>query len=259
MRGPQPQQLSRLYALSQQGIRNPKELAEKLGVKKETVYVYRWRLKKRLQKLVKNSLQDYNGDPQVCPECLDDTLCEDVARGEWVCRRCGLVTKQVQKFSNDLPWDTTYALTSNIAFGKSLGDTLSYRGLYRVLAKTRSKGDQPVPIRQIQAIVKTVDPPVIRSMLNYGSVLLKRLGLDRDTEFNHAFADRYGRLLRKIGAFLQATGSKVPGYLVARAALGHLLEEEAKFEKAAVVRERFPFKLKHLRIARGLHVLEKDL
>ena len=258
MRGPRPRQLSRLFTLTQQGIRETEALAESLGVKRETVHVYKWRLKKRLQKLVKKSLQDYRGDLHVCPECLDDTLCEDVARGEWVCRRCGLVTREVQRFSNDLPWDTTYAFVSNIAFGKSLGDTLSYRGVYRVLAKTRSKGDQPIPIRQVWTIVETVDPPIIKNLLNYGSTLLKRIGLDGDTEFNHAFADRYGRLLRKIGAFLQASGAKVQGYMVARAALWHLLDMAGLHGKASAVHEKFPFNTKHLRIVRILNVLAKD-
>ena len=87
---------------------------------------------------------------------------------------------------------------------------------------------------------------------------MKRIGLDGDTEFNHVFADRYGRLLRKIGAFLQASGAKVQGYMVARAALWHLLDMVGLHGKASAVREKFPFNTKHLRIVRILNVLAKD-
>jgi len=101
-------------------------------------------------------------------------------------------------------------------------------------------------------------PPIIKNLLNYGSLLLKRIGLDGDTEFNHIFADRYGRLLSKIGAFLQVSGLNVQGCMVARAALWHLLDAAGLHGKASVIREKFPFNTKHLKIVRIINILKKD-
>ena len=135
------------------------------------------------------------------------------------------------KFSRDLPFGSeeapnTFALTSYIAYGKSLGSTMPRSHLYRVIAKVSAENKdwkQPVPIRQIQAIAETVDPAIVRSMLNYGSRVLKSLGYDGDTDKNHMLADRYGRLLRKIATYIMVSKESLQPYQAARAALFYLL------------------------------------
>jgi len=109
----------------------------------------------------------------------------------------------------------------------------------RVLAKARREGGQ-IPIRQIQVLSNTVDPPAIQNMLRYGSRLLKELGLDRDTDSCHLLADRYGRLLRKLGAFITIGKVEIQPHMAARVALFYLLNKTDP-EKAVEARRRFPF------------------
>ena len=139
-----------------------------------------------------------------------------------------------------LPFDTTYALTSNMSFGKSLGGTLPRQQLFRVLAKAPA-GTLDLPIRstQIQVISSAVDPPLVKKMLEYGSRVLKDLGLDRDTDECHLFADQYGRLLRKLAAFIQVSRVSVQPHLVARAALCYLLRGNP--ERAEEASRKYPF------------------
>ena len=126
-RGPPPESLIRLYyAMKNNPLVSDEELAKELEVKVNTVKNYKWRLGKKLA----NGLQV----SRYCPNCLEETVFFDKEAGERVCRKCGLVTERAENFSDSLPWDTTYAFTSNIAFGKSLGGTAPKR-LYKVIAK----------------------------------------------------------------------------------------------------------------------------
>ena len=247
-RGPPPKQLIKLYyMLNENPSISNKKIAKRLGVSLRKVYDYKYRLKKKLGDITK-----------FCPECLEETIIYDQKRGEYVCRKCGLVVDSLF-FSNNLPFGSeespnTFALTSHIAFGKSLGDTMPWKYLYRVLARVNDENgrEDKLPVRQIQVLTETFDPPLVKSMLNYGSRLLKRLGFDGDTERNHVFADEYGRLLRKLAAFLMVGKLKVKPYLVARAALYYLLSK-ADGSKAEEVKQRFPFGEKHLRIVSLLY------
>jgi ribosomal protein L37AE/L43A len=257
-RGPRPAQLSRLFKLEySEGIRDAGKVAGILGVSKKTVYHYRWKLRKRLEKLAKNSLQVSDSETVVCPECLEPTLIEDCETGEWVCRRCGLVTRQTENFSRNLPFDTTYAFTSNIVFGRSLGGTAPNH-LYKVLAKAPAeRKDLPIRSRQIKIIQNAVDPPVVKRMLNYGSNMLKDLGMHQDTEKHHLLAHRCGSLLREIAAFLQISKLNVQSYLVTRAAVYYLLKQ-LKPDKAEEARLRFPFKPRYLCMVEKLVELKRE-
>jgi ribosomal protein S27AE len=239
------------YLLKENPFIPDQEIAKKLGVKVKTVQQYKWRLK--------NFVESNGNSTKFCPECCEDTLIYDHESGEYVCRRCGFVVEDNSlAFADFLPWDTTYALTSNIAFGKSLGDTLPKRYLHKVIAKSEN-GDEDLPIRatQIRILSHAVDPPVIKSMINYGSRLMKQLGLYKDTEFCHLFADRYGRLLRKLGAFIQISKLDVQPYLIARAALYYLLKKTDS-KKAEEAREKFPFSNRYLSIVKKLEELDKE-
>jgi hypothetical protein len=223
------------------------EIAEELGVKATAVKSYKWRLSKKLATGV--AYFDY------CPECFQKSVILDKQTGERVCTNCGFVVEDdpASKFSADIPFGTddkpnTFALTSHIAYGKSLGFTASRNHLFRVLARTSKieDGELQIPIRQIQTITETVDPPIVRAMLNYGSRLLKELSLDKDKDRNHILADRYGRLLRKIGAYLTVSKSNLQPHQAARAALFHLLTRTDQQEKAKEAKEKHPFNPRYL-------------
>jgi ribosomal protein S27E len=244
-RGRPPRQLVKLYGLL---LKNPlasnEELAKELGVRTETVSLYRWRLER-------NSVSLY----KICPECMRETVVLDEERGERACRSCGYVVESVPQFSDDLPFDTTYALTNHLAFGKSLGGTLPLDQLYKVLAQA-PEGITDLPIRsaQIQVLSSAVEPPVVRRMLDYGSRMLKQLGLDRDTDECHILSDQYGRCIRTAAAFLQVSKMKAQPHLVARAALYHILIQLYP-EKAETARWIFPFPERCLTLVEQLDVL----
>ena len=257
-RGPPPRQLAKLFRLKYlRGIERREELASLLGISEESVRIYENRLRKKLVTQLKQV------SPErllfVCPECLAAKVYEDPETGERVCMNCGYVLDE-SKMSETIPFGTeeapnTYALTSHIAYGKSLGFTMPKSHLFRVLAKVSmengasvSEGENgkiPIPIRQIQTITETVDPPIVKSILNYGSRLLKELGLDRDTDSNHTLADQYGRLLRKIGAYIMVSKSNLQPYQAARAALAYILSKVDP-EKAKEVTEKYPFNSKYM-------------
>jgi len=107
--------------------------------------------------------------------------------------------KPVSAFSSYLPFDITYAPTCNVAFGKSLGDTLPRGGLYRVLAKApRGSEDLGLRARLIRIILSYEDHPLVKRALEYASRQLKRMGLDQ----NYAFANDVGALARKLISYL---------------------------------------------------------
>ena len=252
-RGPPPKRMIVLYHLLRKMPFLPdEEIAEELGVKVESVRIYKWRLNKKLVTGV--TYFDY------CPECFSKSVVLDRETGEYVCTNCGFVVEEDgSRMSKDISFGTedepnTSALTSNIAYGKSLGFTMPKSHLFRVVAENAKKESGslrnldekiPIPIRQIQTITETVDPPLIRSLLNYGSRLLKETGYGTDTDSNHILADSYGRLLRKIGAYLMVSKSNLQPYQAARAALAYILTKIDP-EKAKEVIEKYPFNSKYM-------------
>jgi len=266
-RGPPPRQLAKLFRLKYlQGIKNREELACLLGISEESVRIYENRLRKKLVTRLKQV------SPErlrfVCPECLEARIREDPETGEHVCMNCGFIADE-SKISETIPFGTedepnTYALTSHIAYGKSLGFTMPKSHLYRVVAKVSMENAKeaplenaekiPIPIRQIQTITETVDPPIVRSMLNYGSRLLKELGFDGDTDSNHVLADSYGRLLRKIGAYIMVSKSNLQPYQATRATLFYLLSKIDP-EKAKEFQQKYPFNKKYLKLVTMLQTI----
>jgi hypothetical protein len=234
------------YLLERDPLTPNRVLAEKLGVKMETLYAYKCRLRGSFVNIDKT-----------CPECLTESVELDSKTGERVCRRCGLVVGEYleEQLSDDLPFDTTYALTNHLAFGKSLGGTLPRNKLYEVLAKA-PEGIKDLPIRsaQIQVMSNALEPPVVKRMLNYGSQMLKQLYLDRDEAECHELSDEYGKLVRAVAAFLQISKLKVQSHLVARAALYHLLIQLYP-ERAEYARWVFPFPERCLMLVEQLSVL----
>ena len=242
-RGPPPEKLAELFRLKYlQGDSDRENLAEKLGISLTSVYKYERRLEEKLVQKLGHVSRDRLS--LICPSCLEAQVYTDPENGECVCRSCGLVIEQEADMVQTLPFDTTYALTSNMSFGKSLGGTLPRQQLFKVLAKAPA-GTLDLPIRstQIQVISSAVDPPLVKKMLEYGSRMLKDLGLDRDTDECHLFADQYGRLLRKIAGFIQVSRVDVQPHLVVRAALCYLLRGNPK--KAKEASRKYPFDSKY--------------
>lgn len=100
---------------------------------------------------------------------------------------------------NSLPFDSTFALTSGIAWGKSLGETLrSIKGkslVHSVIAEApQGKKDLPIRAIHIRTITRT-DSPFIRSALNHASTTLRTLFVEED----HLVGNDVGNLIRKVG------------------------------------------------------------
>jgi len=240
-RGPPPKQLIRLFWLLRE---NPGatdlEIANKLGVEVETIPVYRWRLKNLL-----------SGITSYCRYCFSKNVWTDRENGERICKSCGYVLEQENSMVHTLPFDETYALTSNIAFGKSLGGTLSRNATYRVLAKTRdAESKTNVPIRQITTITNTFDPPVARNMLSYGSRILKNLGLQRDTGPSAVLAHTLGGTLRKVGGFLAVSKmyEEVQPAMLVRAAVWFTLKRFGLMDEAEECRRKYKFRERDLKL-----------
>jgi hypothetical protein len=215
-RGPPPKSLIRLFwLLKEDPCVSDLELALQLDVEVESVPVYRWRLK--------NLLSDITS---YCPHCFSKNVWADRENGERVCTACGVVLEQEASMIHTLPFDETYAPTSNIAFGKNLGAPLSYKGTYRVLVKSHKKeGKGQVPIRQLTAVTEQVDPPVIRNMLNYASNVLKSLGLNCDTDSCHLLADYVGKIVREAASVLSLGNWDIKPYLVVRACVFYVMKK----------------------------------
>jgi len=238
-RGRPPAKLAELFRLKYiQGVNDRESLAEKLGISLTSVYKYERRLDEKLVQKLGHISRDRLS--LVCPNCLKAHVYTDPENGECVCTSCGLVIDREDDMVRTLPFDTTYSLTSNLAFGKSLGGTLPRQQLFKVLAKAPA-GTLDLPIRstQIQVISSAVDPPIVKSILEYGSKMLKNLDLDRDTDECHLFADQFGRLLRKLAGFIQVSKVDVQSHLVARAALCYMLRGDQKRVEDA--KKRYPF------------------
>jgi hypothetical protein len=191
-----------------EGIRDYRVLAEKFGIIPEAV---RW-LDGQLTVLLKSKIGKITPDrlETVCPECLDTRVYEDPETGERVCGSCGAVLDHVS-FDMSLPFDTTYALTSALAFDKSLGGTLNGKALMRVLAQSPStkqllkscgNADLGIRARLIKVFVETDDPPVVKKAKVRAYGFSRMYGLEADYVFNNDV----GKLLHQAYYLAQSIG-----------------------------------------------------
>jgi hypothetical protein len=184
-----------------EGVSDRRVLARLLNVKTaEVVRSYEKRLRSKLLKLAPPGEQVFSSldsiISRVCPECLDVTLVEDSETGERVCSRCGLVldSDEPSRFDESLPFDTTYALESSLAVGKSLGGTLSRYGLYRVLAKSQSGAvDLGLRARYMRVFTETSEYPGLAKALRMGYELSKSFGLEENKVFNNVLGKNIRR------------------------------------------------------------------
>lgn len=86
---------------------------------------------------------------------------------------------------------TTYALTSELSFGKSLGGTLNRKGVMAVLAKSlssadlvKAEGNMHLGIRtRLLTWLAEADPLALRTDLNRGCVLAKQYNIASNFKF----------------------------------------------------------------------------
>jgi hypothetical protein len=201
--------LSLLFHLKYvEGISDYQVLAEKFGVIPEAV---RW-LDEQLTKLLEPKIGKLTPDrlEMVCPECLNARVYEDPETGERVCGSCGAVLDNA-KFDESLPFDTTYALTSELAFDKSLGGTLNGKALMRVLAQSPSteqllkscgNADLGLRARLIKVFVESDDPPLVKKAKAKAYGFSRMYGLESDYVFNNDV----GKLLHRAYYLAQSIG-----------------------------------------------------
>jgi hypothetical protein len=172
----------------------------------------------------------------VCFECGGRLKRAD---GEVVCEKCGRVWG-FENVDENIPFpesgegDSDGAVHfeghwqpgSSLCFLKGLGDPAldnvgRGRGLMRVLAKARAKGeDLGIRARLIRVITQMEDPPQLRRILTRISVALDQLGM-RD---NYEVADYAGSLARKVVGFAIIANVKIPTRM-ADALVKHILNK----------------------------------
>jgi len=177
--------LSKLFTLKyQEGVTDRNILAEELGVSVTSIERYEKRLKKKLVLLAGTGFKDYLH--LVCPQCFETEVFEDPEAGERVCHSCGLTLPSLERLDNRLPFDTTYALESDLAVGKSLGGSLPKKSLYQILARSdNGTEDLGIRARQIRVMAETNDPPSLAKMLKKAYETSKRFNLEGDKIFNN--------------------------------------------------------------------------
>lgn len=187
-------------------------MAETLGVKRSSVAQYMWRLGLRLSVDGASTISEVfleRNRAFICPECLEMSV--KIVGVMRVCRRCGLElgswsldephTRAGLPLDDSLPFDTTYALTAEMSLGRSLGGTLPSGQTHRVIVRSPTgRTDAGLEARYMNIIHESSDSPTVKKVIEYGSGLLKSLGLDDDHELGKVF----GGNLRKLGAYLEA-------------------------------------------------------
>jgi len=225
------------------------EVAEWLGLSYD--YVRKVASKNRIWRYKRERVTD-SVTQRVCRECGKRL---ERRGSETVCPRCGL-TQPILDREQRLPFNTTYAFSNDLAFGHSLGKTLPPSQVHRVIAQAPAgRRDLPLRARLVRIVDAHVEPRGVRRLLEEGSRLLKEHGLYQQGgghEQEYVFADRYGALLRKIGAYLHISQTRVRSYkAVTSAALYHLLQRHFS-RRAEEIRSHLKFGDRELRLVRRI-------
>jgi len=193
----------------------------------------------------------------LCPECGAPVREED---REVVCSICGLVVKENMVFSEDYSrflHQAGPAPVSNIAFGKSLGDTLPMKELYKVLAKSENgRLDLPIRAIQIRNIIKYSEHPTVRNLVERGSKILTEYGFrvegGGEPKQEHIFADVFGKQLRRVGGILAYGNERIRNYKQIAEAVFYLTLQELDPVKAEALKDHFSLNEKNLTLVSGL-------
>jgi ribosomal protein S27E len=185
--------LSQLYKLKYlEGIQNKTVLAEELGLS-ETEFA---RVEQELDERLKAKIHEITPERLefVCPECLNARVYTNPETGERVCTYCGRVIEESLDYDESLPFDVTYALTSELACGRSLGGTLNGKALLKVLAKspttktlakTEQGPDLGLRARLIRVMAETSEHPALAKALKYSYEVSKRFNMESNKLFNN--------------------------------------------------------------------------
>lgn len=185
--------LSQLYILKYlEGVRDRTVLAEELGLSEADFA----RVEQELDEHLKAKIHEITPERLefVCPECLNARVYTNPETGERVCTYCGRIIEESLDYDESLPFDVTYALTSELACGRSLGGTLNGKALLKVLAKstatkTLAKTGQGTDLglraRLIRVMAETSEPPPLAKALKHSYELSKRFNMEGNKLFNN--------------------------------------------------------------------------
>ena len=203
------------------GITDKEALAQALGIQSRTLKSYYRRIfvkidaPKGLNRGTNEARIELHKD-FVCPECL--VMSVQMVGVMRVCTKCGLELGRWD-LDTSIPFDSTFAPTSSMALGKSLGGTLPSKQVFRVLALSPTgRKDIGLRARYMNIIHESNETPTVKKLIEYGSGLLKNIGFEE----KHVFANIYADHLRKLAAYLEAKRlNRTHRY--AHALLAHLL------------------------------------
>jgi hypothetical protein len=164
----------------------------------------------KINSLTDGAFSDFLVKHNLCPECLGPL---DVRDNELVCMQCGVVLNRYN-LSNMVVFGHENTPVNNLAFGKGQGDTLQLKGLWCVLAKSSKASfkcpkcgaelnDLPLRAQQISIITSKWEHPKILSLLRFGRSRCEEWGFgDKKSSKGILFSNYFGRILRKVGAYL---------------------------------------------------------
>jgi len=164
-------------------------------------------------RLNKDLLQQVTLETGVCMECGGELY--KAGDGEVACQNCGLVWNGQLVERDRIPVsepavenghaESHWNPECSLAFGKSLGNTLPLRGLYKVLAKAPAgTKDLGLRARQISFMLCYEEPPQLRKALEYASKRIREMKAD----MIYPFVNDVGSLLRKVVAYLIISKTK---------------------------------------------------
>ena len=227
---------------------------------------------------------------EMCSECGQLNGFIKHRDGEIVCTTCGLVQNDgEQSFVATYRQSVKTSPLSNLSFGKSLGDTLSRKGVFQVLAKTvpitdedslrhnRKKEDYSISkelfatldgylksniglrARFIRIFNSSVDPPCIKKALVIGQQLCSEFGMVGEDAIE--FRDYYGKLLRKVSSLAMFAKRKGETFQARRLAVTsfvlvwQLVEVQHGTREKLEYQEVFPSRPQY---CRGLQIVKVD-
>jgi len=148
----------------------------------------------------------------ICPECYENPL---VHTGqEVVCSHCGVVAEEILDPKSYLPFDTTYALTANVAHGSSLGGTLPQGFLQQMiterpldLGEVGLKKEDVEFIRRVLERANKGDPISTEDAQDVIKRYLRRIELTHvKTHLRHVEAQQSMRLKTELTGLLDKFG-----------------------------------------------------
>lgn len=247
--------LKRLFSLKYlHGVTDLSTLAEQLEIHRFQVL----KLERALEEHLKAKIKTITPDrlELICPECLEASVYYDPERNERYCGKCGAVLQGMAEFDMSLPYDTTYALTSELATDRSLGAPLNGKALMRVIAKSPASEvmarngnmDLGLRARQLKIITETFEHPALQRAIRKATRLSQKYSLDGDKIFNQtlgknvrdAFTAAYIRRDKSLMHHIAETCFWLTLRQHGKNALARTFTEETKINKSlAVVLSRF--------------------